>query len=57
MNITVRIQHVYGIRQVYPVSDEAKILARIARTKTLTPNVLEYIKKLGYKINVEPEAI
>lgn len=57
MNITVRIQYVYGVKLVYPVSDEAKLLARIAATKTLTPSVIELIKELGYAINVEAETL
>lgn len=57
MNITVKVKDVYGTRQVYPVSKEAQLLAQIAGTKTLQPNVIEAIKKLGYTINVEAEAV
>jgi hypothetical protein len=53
MNITVRIKDVYGIQQVYPVSREAQLLAQIAGTKTLQPNVIAAVKQLGYTINVE----
>lgn len=57
MNITVRIKDVYGVRQVYPVSEEAQVLASIAGTKTLQPNVIAAIKKLGYTIQVEQATI
>lgn len=57
MEITVRIKDVYGIRTVYPVSADAKTLAAIAGTKTLQPNVIAAIKKLGYKITVETEEL
>lgn len=53
MEITVRIKEVYGVRNVYPVCDKAKLLAQLAGTKTLTAAAIEAIKSLGYKINVE----
>jgi hypothetical protein len=57
MEITVRITSVYGARTVYPVCETAKIFADIAGTKTLKPTTINSIKALGYKINVEQEAI
>ena len=57
MEITVRITSVYGARTVYPVCETAKIFADTAGTKTLKPTTINAIKALGYKINVEQEAI
>jgi hypothetical protein len=57
MEITVRITSVYGARTIYPVCETAKIFADIAGTKTLKPTTINAIKALGYKINVEQEAI
>jgi hypothetical protein len=52
MNIQVEIKNVYGVRSVYPVSDTAKLLARLAGTKTFTPSAIETIKQLGYTVSV-----
>jgi hypothetical protein len=57
MEITVRVTNNYGARAVYPVCETAKIFADIAGTKTLKPTTINAIKSLGYKINVEQEAI
>ena len=56
-SIIVRITSVYGQRTVYPVFDIAKTFATIAGTKTLKPDTISSIKKLGYEINVQAEAI
>jgi hypothetical protein len=56
-SIIVRITSVYGQRTVYPVCDIAKTFAIIAGTKTLKPDTISSIKKLGYEINVQAEAI
>jgi len=52
MNITVKIKDVYGTRNIYPVCDTAKLFADVAGTKTLTPTVINLLKKSGYSINV-----
>lgn len=56
-SIIVRITSVYGQRTVYPVCDTAKTFAIIAGTKTLKPDTINCIKKLGYEINVQAEEI
>lgn len=55
--ITVRVTQNYGCRAVYPVCNEAKIFADIAGTKTLKPQTIDLIKKLGYVISVEKETV
>lgn len=55
MEITVRIKNVYGNRTIYPADDAARQFAMIAGTRTLTQNVIERIKALGYQIKVEQE--
>lgn len=52
MNITVTVREVYGIKTVYPACDTAKLLARLAGTKTLTQSALSTIKALGYTVTV-----
>jgi len=51
--ITVRVTKNYGSEVIYPVCDKAKLFARIAGTRTLTRAVLENVKAIGYKINVQ----
>jgi hypothetical protein len=57
MEITVRITSVYGAKTVYPVCETAKIFADIAGTKTLKPETINLIKKLGYTVNVAQETL
>jgi hypothetical protein len=52
-SITVKVTKNYGVEAIYPVSDEAKVFARLAGTRTLTRQTLELVKKLGYAITVE----
>ena len=55
MQITVRIKNVYGEDKAYPVCPHAKTFAEIAGTRTLTPETLHRIKRLGVEITVEQE--
>ena len=57
MNLTVKIKNVYGIPRIYPVCDKAQLFASISGNKTLLPVDIELIKKLGYKLTTESEAI
>lgn len=57
MEITVRITTNYGARAVYPVCPTAQTFADIAGTKTLKPETINLIKKLGYEVKVQPEAL
>tara|TARA_R100000544_G_scaffold36655_1_gene25411 strand:- start:728 stop:1012 length:285 start_codon:yes stop_codon:yes gene_type:complete len=57
MNLTVKIKNVYGIPRIYPVCEKAELFARISGNKTLLPIDIELIKKLGYKLTTESEAI
>ena len=48
--IEVEVRQVYGKDLVYPVNAEAKILAQIARSKTLSLEVLAGATALGLNI-------
>lgn len=52
MQIVVKTKEVYGVRNIYPVCDTAKLFADVAGTKTLTPSVINLLKKAGYSIEV-----
>jgi hypothetical protein len=57
MNLVVSKKNVYGVERVYPVCTKAKIFAAISGNKTLLPEVIEQIKKLGYNLTTEREKI
>jgi hypothetical protein len=57
VNLVVSKKNVYGVERIYPVCTKAKILARISGNKTLLPEVIEEIKKLGYKLTTKQEEI
>jgi hypothetical protein len=50
-NINVEVRDVYGQTVFYPMCDKAKLFAQIAGTKTLTTDVLNKIRELGYSIS------
>jgi len=56
-NLIVEKKNVYGIDRLYPVCPKAKLFADIAGNKTLLPEVIELIKKLGYNLITESEKI
>ena len=49
-NLIVEKKNVYGVERVYPVCNKAKLFATISGNKTLLPEVIELIKKLGYNL-------
>ena len=57
MKLVVSKKNVYGIERVYPVCSKAKLFAAISGNKTLLPEVIEQIKKLGYNLTTERERI
>ena len=48
----VEIKEVYGNKTIYPLNDQALLLARIAGTKTLTPSTIDLAKKLGFNFEI-----
>jgi hypothetical protein len=57
MTIQVNIKQVYGVERIYPVNDQASILAQLTRKKTLDRTDINLIKKLGYNVEVVAEKI
>jgi histone H3/H4 len=57
MDLIVSKKNVYGVERVYPVCNKAKLFARISGNKTLLPEDIELIKKLGYNLTTESEKI
>ena len=57
MQLVVTKKNVYGVERVYPICTKAKLFASISGNKTLLPDVIELIKKLGYNLTTESEKI
>tara|TARA_R100001079_G_scaffold88551_1_gene51169 strand:+ start:587 stop:760 length:174 start_codon:yes stop_codon:yes gene_type:complete len=57
MNLVVSKKNVYGVERVYPVCNKAKLFASISGNKTLLPEVIELVKKLGYNLTTKGEKI
>ena len=57
MNLIVEKKNVYGVERVYPVCTKAILFAAISGNKTLLPEVIELVKKLGYNLTTESEKI
>lgn len=57
MKLIVEQKSNYGAVTFYPVNSEAQIFADIARTKTLTVDVIKLAQKLGYEIEVKTNAV
>ena len=58
MKITIERRDQYGITVFHPVCEIAQTFARIAKTKTLTPETLALIRELGYQIEITfPETV
>ena len=51
--LLVEYKNVYGNELVYPVNAKAKAIAKLAGSKTLTPQVIQIAKELGFKIEEE----
>jgi hypothetical protein len=53
MQLIVEKKSVYGNQLIYPICNKAKLFASISGNKTLLPEVIEDIKKLGYKLTTK----
>ncbi len=51
-SITVQIKTVYGVDKIYPMCETSRIFAQMTGCKTLTDQAMQYIKQLGYGVNV-----
>lgn len=54
MSIQVKLAQQYGQEVIQPVCEKAKLFAAMVGTKTLTRPTIDYVKKLGYRVEVIP---
>jgi hypothetical protein len=57
MKLVIEQRNNYGAVTFYPVNEEAFIFAEIARTKTITVDVIKLAKKLGYEVEVKTNVV
>jgi len=50
MELKVIVKHSYGKELIYPMCKTSKVFSDIARTKTLSIEVLKSLKSIGYTI-------
>lgn len=55
--IRIEVRNVYGVVKYYPMCEKAKLLAGVAGTVTLTPQVLEKIRSLGFTVTLKQQII
>lgn len=48
--VIVRRREVYGVAKFYPVNDNARMIAELAGTKTLTPAAMALAQRLGFSL-------
>ena len=53
MIVKVKIKSNYGSDFIYPVNETARLFTEITKTKTLSKEVINLIKALGYTIEIE----
>jgi hypothetical protein len=56
MKIKVRITSKYGKEMIYPACEKAELFCSIASARTLTRANINFIKQLGYEIEIVAEA-
>jgi hypothetical protein len=55
--IQIKVREVYGVAKVYPVNAQAKLLAEIAGTKTLTHGALTRAERMGFQIVQQDQVV
>ena len=48
--VEITVRNVYGVPTIYPANDQAKLLAKLAGTKTLTNATLAVAEQMGFAI-------
>lgn len=51
-HIEVTIKSVFGNEKIYPACQNAEIFCKLIGQKTLTDRDINFIKQLGYTVNV-----
>ena len=57
MGLEVEVKNVYGRDVVYPVCEKSQLLTRLSGNRTLTPEAIAVIKRLGYTFTTTTKEI
>jgi hypothetical protein len=55
--LTVTVRHNYGVATVYPACKQSSLFCAIARTKTLTDEMVRLLEANGYTLTVAAPAL
>lgn len=53
----VSIKNVYGVDKMYPLNKQARLLAELAGTRTLTDHACKIAEEMGFKFKVSSSGI
>ena len=51
--ILVQLGHQYGQEVIHPACEKSELFCQIAGTRTLTRKLVQQIKQLGYRVEVQ----
>ena len=57
MELLVEIKNNYGREMVYPICEKSRLLAQLSGNRTLTPEAIAVIKRLGYTFKTTTKEI
>jgi hypothetical protein len=53
--VLVKFENVFGRELIYPDNEQAELFCKIADTKSLTHEMIRYIKQLGYSVETRQQ--
>jgi hypothetical protein len=53
--VLVKFENVFGRELIYPDNESAELFCKIADTKSLTHEMIRYIKQLGYSVETRQQ--
>ena len=48
--ILLKVRDVYGTIKYYPANDTAELFCKVAKTKTMTEDIIKHAIALGYEV-------
>ena len=57
MQLIVEIKNIYGVERIYAVCNNAKLITKLKKSKTLSKEDISILRELGYKIETKQPTI